>query len=224
MSISSHNFRWLPSESWSRGEEQFYLEGRCKDYSPFLYLPGYPIKRMSKNPVLLDRWVLCDDKNTCYLWCESHCYESHFKKIWLYFGTSKHPPDFLDHAFSLFISSQILSNKADLIQIIPANIHSFGQLQTVHKGLECQEVWIPLPNFLLGLDKKPGFKKNIWSYSPEEWWSDSKRSEDKKTLGYIEKRMQRLEKPTNPKTRPARGFAALINLLKGRKKRPTQKR
>ncbi|MFK7824699.1 MAG: hypothetical protein AB8G05_11110 [Oligoflexales bacterium] len=218
-SISSFNFKWLPSSSWNNDQRLFYLDERCKDYSPFLYLPSYPNKKLEKKPELLDQWVLCDFHNTNYVWSECHLFESHFKLINIYMGSSKLTPDFLGDALSLFISSQIISQKADLLQVIPADISSQRQLEPIHKGIEAKDVWITHSNFLFGIGDCPGTKIRLWKYSPGEWWSEPKRIQDKKKLGYIEKRLNRIEKTQSLSKKKSKGISALMKVLNRRKKK-----
>ena len=173
---------------------------------------------------MLDRWILSDMDETNFLWCECHSMESHFKLVSIYMSSTNDPPAFLDEAFSLFISSQILSQRADLLQVIPADFKSFRQLEHSHRGIGTKDLWIPNPYFLFGVGNKPGEKKRIWNYSPGEWWSDPKRNIYQEKLGYIEKRMKRIEKTKPTRVRKPKGFAALLSVLNRRKKRPTPER
>ena len=224
-SISSLIFKWLPSESWDKEHEQFYLKLRCKDYSPFLYLPAYPNKKIATKSELLNRWILTDFDENKYLWCDCHLIKSHYNLISIYMSSSKTPPQFLGEAFSLFISSQILSNRADLIQVIPASGEAYRQLQVTHKGIEPKEVWTPHPYFLFNKSSDPpGIKHKIWSFSPGEWWVDPQRAEAKSKLGYIEKRLKRLERSQLIEPRKAhKGLSALLQIL-GRRKKKDQHR
>ena len=223
-SISSNHYKWLPSESWDKNHEQIYLEQRCKDYSPFLYLPPYPNKKAVKTPELLNRWVLCDMKEACFLWCECQALKSHFTQISLYMGHCDQVPSFLDEALILFISSQILSHQADLVQIIPDSMASYQQLKTIHHDLNPKEIWMPNTDFFLGGKKKPGIRKQLWAYSPGEWWADPIRSKEKERLGYIEKRLRRIEKlQSSPARQSPKGLAALLRIL-GRRKKKDQHR
>lgn len=134
-------------------------------------------------------------------------------------GSSKLTPDFLGDALSLFISSQIISQKADLLQVIPADISSQRQLEPIHKGIEAKDVWITHSNFLFGIGDCPGTKIRLWKYSPGEWWSEPKRIQDKKKLGYIEKRLNRIEKTQSLSKKKSKGISALMKVLNRRKKK-----
>lgn len=221
-SLTTAEFRWLHTEAWDDRQKTAFAALRQSDRPLNLYA-GVPYEsgRRRPAPELTGRWLLEWPAGEPRAVVEAQGFLKAFRTVHVvvtrYDDAGGWNPKTLP-ALSLMLSGLMLLTHADLFIVIPIEEQAAGAISFAGWGSR-KSVWSPvLPQvwdaaLLQGALAMPA---DVVAIDPHEWWLQDHGVADRRTLSYLEKRLDseaRAEKSRMQGRQRSRGFFGRLSRL-----------
>jgi hypothetical protein len=193
-SLSTKSFVWLKESDWDDGEKADFC--RLRQVPPaVIYQPLPYIKARKRDaPRLVGRWLFQDLKQQAFGFAEVEAHVTNFSLLTVLLSPCAFPGGWT-HAIgrdglSLLISGLIIMTKADVVTLVPVDGRTSDELATVGFG-DPRNLWSPYLSLARLRSPVSGIKVQTRDVDAVQWWE--KAGDDRKTLAYLEKRLENEE-------------------------------
>lgn len=228
-SMSAGPLRWVEAEGWEEAHQRAFAELMCA--YPWGLAKPLPFENGKRRaaPEVAARWLLYigdvpkngAPSTPAVAAVEAHGFARTFRMVRLSItacsateGWSGPARD----ALALLVSGVFLMTRADHVTLDPRTPAAAAQLARLGTAFgERRDVWSPHSSTTWGLDVPTGVATVAFDVSPATWWTSELGATGRKTLAYLEKRID-LEERLKPRLqRRRRGFLSrLSGLMRGR--------
>jgi len=227
--MSAGPLRWVEAEGWEEAHQRAFAE--LMDAPPWGLAKPLPFENGKRRAAseIAARWLLYigdAPKNgapstPAVAAVEAHGFSRTFRMVRLNISACSAPDGWSGparDALALLVSGVFLMARADHVTLDPRTPVAAAQLGRLGQAFgERRDVWSPNAWSTWGLDAPAGLTSVAFDLSPAAWWTGELGATGRKTLAYLEKRID-LEERLRPRLqRRRRGFLSrLSGLMRGR--------
>jgi hypothetical protein len=212
-SVTTPDFRWLAAEAWTDERKLEFARFRQALPQSNAYAPvPWESNRRRVPPVLVGRWLLERDEGAAAVGAAevvgilrafrtlhvtvTRCGDER-SGGWVRAENQA--------ALSLLLSAVMMAARADLVVLALADEAAAAALGEAGWGV-VKEVWVPQRTlFVDAFEEAPAARRmQTVTVDPHEWWLTDRGAADRKTLSYLEKRLDLEEREAEASARPPR--------------------